>query len=171
MKKIYLRDLDLKVFTEQDALDYCNLNNLNFNSIDELNLNWNELTDISGIKLFKNLKILDLNHNKITDISVLKDLNKLKYIGIGYNKITDISAVKYLNNLQSLDICYNLIKDIFAIKDLNKLKKLSIVNLELESDQIQYINSLNNLYELYCEKGFKNMSVLNQLNNNIAIMK
>ena len=58
MKEINLTKLELKTFTEQDASDYCQLNSINPNKIIRLYLYDNELTDISGIKLFKNLKTL-----------------------------------------------------------------------------------------------------------------
>ena len=74
MNKIYLSSLKLKTFTEQDVIDYCQLNNINPLNIKELNLSDNELTDISGIKLFKNIKELCLNNNKLTDISVIKTI-------------------------------------------------------------------------------------------------
>ena len=83
----------------------------------------------------------------MTDISVIKNLNNLKTLGIGNNKITDISVIKNLKNL----------------------KVLEIVNLELESDQIKYIQSLKNLKVLFGNNGFKDMSVINQLNKNIEI--
>ena len=73
MVYINLNNLKLKTFTEQDAEDYCLLNNLIPENIIELDLSVNELTDISGIKIFKNLKELLLYHNKITDISVIND--------------------------------------------------------------------------------------------------
>ena len=149
LNNLDLINLNLKTLTKQDILDYCSINNLNLNDIIKLYLNDNKLTDITGIKLFKNLISLNLENNELTDISVLKDLNKLKTLSIGKNKITDISAVQYLN----------------------KLKILSISNLELPSDQIQYINSLNNLESLGCYNGFKDMSVLNKLNKNIKIFR
>ena len=65
MDTIYLNNLELKTFTELDASDYCQLNNIDSDSIIELNLYCNNLTDISGIKLFKNLKELYLFENKI----------------------------------------------------------------------------------------------------------
>ena len=145
MNRIYLTDLELKIFTEQDALDYCSINNINPDNIMVLNLSENKLTDISGIKLFKNLEKLDLGYNKIKDISVLKYLNNLKTLDISYNELTDISVIQYLNKLEVLDI-----------RELN-----------LESDQIQYIKSLKNLKELWHREGFKDMSVLNQLDKNI----
>ena len=55
MNKIDLSYLKIKTFTEQDALDYCLLNNINPEDIIILNLCDNKLTDITGIKLFKNL--------------------------------------------------------------------------------------------------------------------
>ena len=147
MNKIFLLNLKIKTFTEQNTLDYCLLNNINPNSIIELYLYNNELTDILGIKIFKNLKQLNIGYNKITDISVLNNLKSLKILHIGDNKIEDISVIQYLIELNSLNINY----------------------LKLKSDQIQYIKLLNNLKELYSEKGFKDMSVLKQLNKDINI--
>ena len=149
MNEIYLNSLELKTFTEQDVLDYCLLNDINPDDIIKLWLHDNELTDISGIKLFKNLKHLYLYFNQLTDISIIKNLKLLQDLSIGNNQITDISILKYLK----------------------KLKKLGVSNLELESDQIQYIKSLNNLKELWCRNGFKNKSVLNQLDKNIKVIK
>ena len=125
LHKIELHNLKLKTFTEQDVLDYCLLNNINPDKIIELWLSHNLLTDISGIKLFKNLKRLYMNNNKIKDISV----------------------IQYLKNLEIL----------------------YIHNLKLKSDQIEYINSLKNLRNLWCYNGFKDMSVLDQLNKNINV--
>ena len=48
MNKIKLSNLELKIFTEQDALDYCQINNINTDNITELDLYDNKLTDISG---------------------------------------------------------------------------------------------------------------------------
>ena len=128
MNKINLRNLELKTFTEQDVLDYCLLNNLISEEILILFLTSNSLTDISGIRLFKNLERLDLQYNQIKDIS--------------------------------------------ALKDLIKLEILDIRGLGLKSDQIEYIKPLKNLKQLYCREGFKDMSVLNQLNNtNLGIYK
>ena len=127
MNLIDLEKLQLKTFTEQDVLDYCQINNLNLDNITVLWLSHNSLTDISGIKLFKNLISLNLNNNCLKDISIIQYLKKIELL--------------YINNL------------------------------ELESDQIQYINSLNNLKELIYYKGFKDISVLNKLNKNIRIIK
>ena len=147
MNKLKLNFLELKTFTEQDALDYCQLNSINPEDITELYLNDNELTDISGVKLFKNLKELYLNYNKLKNILVLKDLI----------------------NLEGLFISCNNIKNISVINSLINLKQLSINELESESDQIKYINSCKNLEDLSCYKGFKDMNITDKLNKNIDI--
>ena len=147
MSYLGLNNLGLKTFTEQDTLDYCLLNNLNQDKIIQLSLSDNKLTDISGVKLFKNLKSLYLSNNKLIDIFDLKDLINLKVLSLGNNKIKDISIIKNLNNLEIL----------------------YIQNLELESDQIQYIKSLKKLKTLFYIKGFKDRNILNQLNKNIEL--
>ena len=97
-----LNDLKLKTFTEQDCADYCEINNINLSDITELCLQNNQLTDISGVKIFKNLKILFINENKLTDISALKYLINLKILWLSNNKVTDISVLKDLKYLQEL---------------------------------------------------------------------
>ena len=171
MNYLNLQYLKLKTFTEQDALDYCQINNLNPNDITVLYLYNNELTDITGIKLFKNLEKLYLNNNELINISVLKNLNKLKILILTNNKLTDISIVKYLKNLEILYLKNNEITDISIIMNFKNLKTLDITNLQLESDQIQYINSCKNLEKLYCLKGFKDMNIINQLNKNIKAIE
>ena len=149
MNEINLNYLKLKTFTEQNASDYCQINNINSNDIKTLVLNNNELTDISGIKIFKNLEKLNLAYNKINNISDIENLINLKVLYLNSNPLNDISVIKNLNNL----------------------KYLNIDNLELGLDQIKYINSIKNLEELFCYKGFKDMTVINQLNKNIEIIK
>jgi len=192
MKEILLNNLELKTFTEQDVLDYCQINSIDSDKITELNLVNNELTDISGIKLFKNLENLWLNYNKITDISILKNSVNLKVLNLYNNEIKDISFLKDLTDLEWLNLNNNEIKNILILKDLkklkylclgfNKIKDISVIqnfkdlelldikNLKLESDQIEYIKSLKNIEELYCYNGFKNMNVIKQLNKNIEII-
>ena len=150
MNIIELYSLQLKTFTEQDALDYCSINNVNPDKITKLNLYDNELTDISGIKLFKNLEFLDISHNLIKDISILNNLKNLKILILFNNtNINNISSIQYLNNLEELDI----------------------TNLRLESNQVQYIKSLKNLKKIWCKNGFKDMNIVNKLNKNIKIIK
>ena len=106
MNYIKLNILYLKTFTKQDAFDYYQLNNLNSDNIIKLVLDNNELTDISGIKIFKNLKELYINYNKgyLKDISVVKYLNNLIGLDIDYLQLESdqIEYIKFLKNLKNL---------------------------------------------------------------------
>jgi len=121
MNIINLFNLNLKTLTEQDVLDYCQLNSINSEDIIKLYLSSNKLTDISGIKLFKNLKVLYLNNNELTDISVIQYLTELKYLNID-NLSLESNQIKYINkckNLINLQCEYGF-KNLSAVKQLNK---------------------------------------------------
>ena len=125
MNKIQLNNLELKVFTEQDAEDYCLLNNINSDNINELDLYDNKLTDISGLKLFKNLKYLYINNNEITDISVIQYLKNLKILSINYLEL-ESDQIQYINYLKNLKILYSGkgFKDMSVLNKLNKNIKI-----------------------------------------------
>jgi len=125
MKTLYLNRLELKTFTEQDAEDYCLLNNINPDNITILDLGNNNLTDISGIKIFENLENLYLCENKFTDISVLKDLKDLKYLSIDFLKL-ESDQIKYIKSLKNLETlyCKNAFKDMSVLNELNKNIKI-----------------------------------------------
>ena len=121
MNEIFLYSLKLKTFTEQNTEDYCLLNNIDLDNITELYLINNRLTDISGIKLFKNLKGLCLAYNRLINISVLKDLIKLEILDIRNLRLKSdqIEYIKSLKNLKELWY-YNGFKDMSVLDKLNK---------------------------------------------------
>ena len=115
-----LSNLKLKIFSEQDASDYCQINNINFNNITILDLRNNELTDISGVKLFKNLEYLDIKNNQIKDISVIQYLNKLEELYIT-NLRLESDQILYINSHKKLYELYggNGFKDMSVLDKLN----------------------------------------------------
>ena len=121
MNIINLEKLQLKTFTEQDALDYCQINNINPDNITELYFQNNELTDISGVKLFKNLEYLDIKNNEIKDISVIKKLKNLQYLRISSLRLKS-DQIKHINNIKSLKTLY-CIRGFENMSDVNKLNK------------------------------------------------
>ena len=169
MNKIELNNLGIQKLTEQDSFDYCSINNINPENITKLYLNNNNLTDISGIKLFKNLINLYIDSSRLENISVLKYLINLKELYLSNNNIKDISILKYLSELEILNISSNEIRNISAVKNLINLKHLNIQSLLLESNQIKYLKRLKNLKFLYCKNAFKNMDIVNELSSNIKM--
>jgi len=116
--------------------------------------------------LFPNIIILDLNFNNIVDISMLKNLRHIECLKLGYNNITDISVLKYLPNLEILHLYNNNITDISSLKNLTNLKELHLRNnnLDITSDE-----SINILQEIINNN--INLVEINLFNNIIDIEK
>ncbi|MFW0731916.1 MucBP domain-containing protein [Enterococcus raffinosus] len=88
-------------------------------TLKEVDLNNNQIADISGILNQPNVERLILHRNKITDISVFKlqSFPHLRELQIGNNSIRDISCLKNLNlaQLDTLGIMNNEIEDISCL--------------------------------------------------------
>ena len=99
MNEINLSFLELKTFTEQDALDYCQINNINSDKVTRL----------------------DLKFNKLTDISVVKYLKNIEYLNITYLEL-ESDQIKYIKSLKKLNIlsCHKGFKDMNILNKLNK---------------------------------------------------
>ncbi|MCI5163040.1 MAG: hypothetical protein D3917_13700, partial [Candidatus Electrothrix sp. AX5] len=72
-----------------------------------LDLRWNNLTNIDGLKKLKQLNTLNLSLNKLTNIDVLKELKLLNTLYLYYNHLTNIDSLKGLNQLKMLDLRHN----------------------------------------------------------------
>ena len=143
--------------------------------VEKIDLNNSNITNISGIEKFYNLRDLSISNNKITDISCLSQMKKLetlmaygntisdisplselvnlKYLSIAKNKLTEENNVNNalrnlssLTNLKELDASHNYIKYINGLENLNKLEKLNLYNNAI--CDITNIGFLSNLKEL-----------------------
>jgi len=125
MNKIRLSNLELKTFTEQDTLDYCQINNINPDNLIILNISNNRLKYISGIKIFKNLQPLYINNNYLSDISAVQYLTELNELFIE-NLLLNSDQIQYINKCKSLRFlfCRKGFRD-----DMNKIKKLLNKNI------------------------------------------
>jgi len=120
----------------------CNYESLRYVSIDD-----NLISDVSGLKNFKNLSSLLLPKNDINDISPLSNLGKLEMLDLSCNRISNISVLSNLRNLRSLNLSGN--KRIRIISSISSL--LNLENLNLSGNNIldiSPIRSLNNLFIL-----------------------
>ena len=97
------------------------------------------------------LTSLDLNRNQISDISVLEDLKTLTTLDLYGNNISDISSLKHLTNLQHLYLSHNEISDLSALEDLTTLQVL-----RLNINQISNITPLAGLTDLITLEVFHN---------------
>jgi len=111
-------------------------------SIGQLDLNGNQIKDISALAGLKNLKRLSLDDNQIKDISALAGLKNLEYLSLSDNQIKDISALAGLKNLQTFDLSDNQIKDISALAGLKSLIWLNLNNNQISEEQIEWLKKI-----------------------------
>ena len=123
-------------------------------NLEKLDLNENEISDLSPIAKLNKLTKLSLIRNRISDLQPLSELTNLEYLDLYANKIEDISPLAKLTNLKHLDLHNNNdqtgdpvhptisggIKDISVVKNLTKLEMLS-----LGSNNISDISPIKNL--------------------------
>lgn len=88
--------------TEID-LSYNQISNLswlsNLTDINKLDLSYNQISDLSALSSLKNLNILYLNGNQVYDFSPLLSLTKLTFLDLSGNPISDLSLLSTLSNL------------------------------------------------------------------------
>ncbi len=123
-------------------------------NLEKLDLNENEISDLSPIAKLNKLTKLSLIRNRISDLQPLSELTNLEYLDLYANKIENISPLAKLTNLKHLDLHNNNdqtgdpvhptirggIKDISVVKNLTKLEMLS-----LGSNNISDITPIKNL--------------------------
>ena len=123
-------------------------------NLEKLDLNENEISDLSPIAKLNKLTKLSLIRNRISDLQPLSELTNLEYLDLYANKIEDISPLAKLTNLKHLDLHNNNdqtgdpvhptvsggIKDISVVENLTKLEMLS-----LGSNNISDITPIKNL--------------------------
>lgn len=96
-------------------------------SVESLDLSERGLTDddIQDLRYFTNLTYLNLNYNQLTDLSCLSGLVNMQSIHFSGNvEIADISFVKDMTELDSISGEYTQVDDISALEGKTKLKSV-----------------------------------------------
>ena len=78
-------------------------------------------SDIQDLKYFKNLEILNLNKNNLTDLSVLKSVTTLKSLSFEENHVSDLSFASKLKDLEILLFYSNYISDLSPLEGTTKI--------------------------------------------------
>jgi len=102
--------------------------------LDFPHLNWYdpEISDLTGLEYAVNLQELNLRYHYVSDLSPLADLTNLKTLILQRNfSITDISPLAKLTNLVKLDIEENNISDISVLAGLTNLRSLHLHRNEI----------------------------------------
>ena len=101
------------------------------------------LTSLKKIN-FDNLEVLNLENNDIDDISCFNNwkLERLKELNLSDNNITDISVIKEINNLcsniEKIDLSNNQISSINALDNEKIINNLNIKEINLRHNKINY---------------------------------
>jgi internalin A len=112
-------------------------------SLAALDLEENEVSDLSPISELKRLQTITLKKNKIEDLKPLAGLSSLQYLQLEDNAVTDVTPLEKLEALNSLYLSNNKIED---VKPLTGLKKLW--SLYLDNNQVTDIEPLAKLTRL-----------------------
>lgn len=121
------------------------LKNANFPSLISLNLENNNIKDITGLADLTSLRNLQLSNNQIEDISTLALLPDLFSITLAENNISNIDCLKQFDSEKyySLDLSGNQIVDISSVSNLK-----NIISINLNDNKISDIKALENLGNL-----------------------
>ena len=130
-----------------------------------LNAESMDITDLTGLEHFGNLKNLLASHNHIEDLRPLAGLTNLEDVYLSFNNIENLHPLAGLTNLRGLHLSHNNIEDLRPFAELMNLTTLTLnyntisdvsplaglVNLKslwLWSNQIKDISPLANLVQL-----------------------
>jgi internalin A len=111
-----------------------------FVNLELLELNLNDITDISPLAALVNLTALDLNQNNVHTISAVARMTNLVELDLVDNGIDDLRPVTGLPNLFRLALSGNAIQDLRPLHDLPQLRML-----ELEGNAISDVSPLTAL--------------------------
>ncbi len=91
-------------------------------NLQELNLRYHNINDISALSGLTNLHTVILLGNYVGDISPLSRLSNLRTLELEQNKISSISALAGLSNLESIGLHRNFVTDISPLANLTHLR-------------------------------------------------
>ena len=118
-----------------------------FAGLEGLNLDENEIVDVSLLTSLVGLRSLSLNDNEIVDVSPLASLTTLEKLWLDFNEIVDVSPLAALSRLVRLNLDYNAIADLSPLAALNRLEWLALGGSQ--NADIAPLAGLTNLRYLY----------------------
>lgn len=102
-------------------------------SIMKIDLEGNEIVDLSPLKDLKLLQSIDLSKNKIESLEPLAQLTNSQYLQLSQNSISDLAPLKDMNNLRSLYVSGNKIKSLEPLANLKKMWTLNVAGNPIEN--------------------------------------
>lgn len=106
-------------------------------SLTKLFIDYNQLHDVSSLILPSSLTILNLTNNKISDVSKLILPSCLLWLSLDYNQIRDVSKLILPSSLTWLSLNHNEISDVSQL-----ILSPSLASLYLGYNQIREVSKL-----------------------------
>lgn len=126
-----------------------------------MSLKGNNITVVSWLSNFTNLKVLTLSENNITNIQSLNKLTNLEYLYLSKNSVTDFSPLSNLPKLKTLDLSKNNMKDFSSLASLT-----NVTSLDLSGNNMTDVSQLSKLTNLeYINLNENNIADVLQLSN------
>ncbi|XP_009784826.2 uncharacterized protein [Nicotiana sylvestris] len=124
-----------------------------FKNLQRLDLGFNNLTSLEGLKLCVNLKWLSVVQNKLQSLKGIEGLIKLTVLNAGKNKLKSMNEVSGLVNLRALILNDN---DVVSICKLDKMQELNTLVLSRNpisgiGQSLAKINSITKLSLSNCQ--------------------
>lgn len=112
-------------------------------NLQELDLSWTSIQDLSFLSNLTNLKELDLCGLPIDNIAILTNLSKLERLELDDTPVENIEALAHLKNLEYLDLSDSKVADLSSLAELTNLQILDLSNTPITN-----INALAQLQNL-----------------------
>ncbi|RPJ38597.1 MAG: hypothetical protein EHM35_04170 [Planctomycetaceae bacterium] len=103
-------------------------------NLQELNLRYHNIRDISALAGLRNLHTVLLLGNYISDISPLAGLSNLRTLDFEQNEITSIAALARLSNLESIGLHRNFVSDVSPLSNLTCLRWVDLRAIPMNQD-------------------------------------
>lgn len=116
-----------------EAARLCRNIAIDYGTITELCLEYQNILKIDQIWMFFNLQKLSLKANKLTNIENLDNLTELRELDLSFNFIKTIKNVECLRKLQYLTLFQNDIRKIDNLDQLEQLVRLNLGNNFIET--------------------------------------
>lgn len=95
-------------------------------AVQEIDLEDNEIEDVSPMAELKLLQSINLAGNKIQSIEPLKDLERVQYLELSRNRVRNIAPLAKMTNMRSLYLSENKVRRLGALKNLTKVWTLYV---------------------------------------------
>lgn len=135
----------------------------------KLDLENNEIVDLTPIKDLKLLQSIDLSSNKIESLEALAGLVQSQYLQVSKNGIVDLGPLRGMANLRSLYAAENKIKSIEPISGLRKMWTLHISGNPIEDlTSLSQLAGLESISLRGC--GIKSLEFVRALKPNLLVL-